>query len=587
MSGFAVVSWPWSQGEAATARQMLTCSGEEWCQSVTAGQLRGLLCRRDDEKRWGVHSCVHSGDQSMVYGRFAGPSSATPAAGWAALRADSPSPGLNGAALFMRLTSQGGFQLDTDRMGFIPVFRGSHHERWCVSNDPDLAATLLGCESDLDQLSLIETVCFWHTSHPNTAYRQVQRLDPGSRYRWSAGNWHQVRFSVTSAESEPDGVAAERLASALTEAVGDRVEGSGDAAVLLSAGLDSRAVLFAGARNAGSLSAVSLYDEENRELRLARRIAEAAGAGFKAIKRDPQQYLDNAAGAAARTSGCFSVADAHFGLAEDALSGYSPLLSGCYADYLFKGIGLNRRAHRVAGRWLPRYGLDRVRPAWHFQHRSLAHSRFDEAHDRYCEPFRALLGRTDETAHRLAESLRLYPMSREPTVATRVELQRQYCWDAVLADHRILDCHDAQTVSQRLNGDVWSAAVALVSGKAGRSIPDANWGGLPGASVAGNLMRYGALLLAQKLRPPRYQNPVATRGSWPHWPAVLRQSSRLGPLWQPASREAADALNELFEQDLWRVSSQQWVDRDPGLFTALLTAKLWFEQKVLRLEPAP
>ena len=111
---------------------------------------------------------------------------------------------------------------------------------------------------------------------------------------------------------------------------------------MLSSGADSRAPLFA-ACNPSKVTCFTFYDEPNAELRGAQAWA-TVGARHIPLKRNSEYYIENAAQAVRMSGGMWSTDSAHYGGFIDRLQEENPgvVLTGCYADYLFKGLSYNR-----------------------------------------------------------------------------------------------------------------------------------------------------------------------------------------------------------------------------------------------------
>ena len=173
-------------------------------------------------------------------------------------------------------------------------------------------------------------------------------------------------FAYRGDSSVPEGDLASQLAAALRRAVERRtLPRLGRSAVALSGGLDSR-VILASTLDAEQAFAFSCFDEPNRELRTAERIARTLSVPFLPLQRGPDYYAEHAERGVRISGGMGSLANNHFLGVIPRLKheGMENLLTGCYCDYLFKGLPLNRRSH-----WLTRHEeLAPFRQQFYFDH---------------------------------------------------------------------------------------------------------------------------------------------------------------------------------------------------------------------------
>ena len=178
----------------------------------------------------------------------------------------------------------------TDRFSVIPLYVWAEKVRVALSTDPDVLARHLGIGNDLDLVSMAQALQMWYATHPYTFYRAIHELRPASVHRWN----HAGEYTATpywEAQYRGDGsvthaALAEELAAAIKHGVQRRVRESEQPSLLLSAGADSRGVLFAGAE-IQPITCYTFYDVPNAELEGARRLAAAAGQSHAGLRRDP------------------------------------------------------------------------------------------------------------------------------------------------------------------------------------------------------------------------------------------------------------------------------------------------------------
>lgn len=232
-----------------------------------------------------------------------------------------------------------GVRILTDMMGFVPVFVGENRGTIAaVGTLVDPVAVAAGRETDFDATSLGELLVNNHVTFPYTTRRGVKELPPASLIEISADG--RMKSEMLWAPTEParwgKGFDAE-FGEALRVAGEDVTRGVKRVAVMLSGGLDSRAVLGAVPREKRA-GVVTYITRENREISVARRVAEAMGVEQRLAWRGEEFYAE-LMGRAVPLMGGELRADCHaFCLADNGLDdAYDMLLGGYLSDTFFKG----------------------------------------------------------------------------------------------------------------------------------------------------------------------------------------------------------------------------------------------------------
>ena len=101
--------------------------------------------------------------------------------------------------------------------------------------------------------------------------------------------------------------------------------------------------------------AVTLYNEQNNETKLAKKIAKSLSKKLHLIKRENNYYYKSFINSIKINGGRCSPADDHFLNLKnnDKINTYDTILTGCYADWLFKGIALDRKQLSILKAKLP------------------------------------------------------------------------------------------------------------------------------------------------------------------------------------------------------------------------------------------
>lgn len=324
--GALAVATPWPErgplvaengvASAVAGEPIVHASGVE-SGIVTAGPLRSavhaLLSRRDDVG-WDAH----------VDGQFA------------AVGVDESGAGI----------------VVTDLMGFIPVFYAVAEDGFVIGTHPDAVAVASG-QVEVDPASAADLAATRSIAYPHTLYRGVFQMAPGTARRFGPRGWTDEGRPYWVPEERDGyaslGEAAHALRAALAEDVRIAVRGLERAAILLSAGEDSRAIL--GAVPPGvAMDAFVYADSENREVKVARKAARAYGATLTFGPRSPDHYLGVMESLAAIVGSSHVFLDAHgFGFHRSlGLADYRLVLGGYSSDSHLKDAYVRNRPVRLS-----------------------------------------------------------------------------------------------------------------------------------------------------------------------------------------------------------------------------------------------
>jgi asparagine synthase (glutamine-hydrolysing) len=303
------------------------------------------------------------------------------------------------------------------------------------------------------------------------------------------------------------------------------------------------------------------------------------------VRRDPDYYGRNAGEAMRVAGGMWSAIDAHYVGAADQIREANPgtILTGCYADYMFKGLLLNRRLRTLFGRNLPLYEpadfaweyyqpFGRLADQWQQQVKGRLESRFPEdLRRKYAQ-------------NRLAvENLRLRPLSREPDASGRACLWRTQPWDPFLFDNDVLSVYSRLSAEMKLNGIVFGRAVGKVIGPAGRQVPNNNYGTPVDASEAERAFWFLMASFKRKLRRAfgreNHARGLASSGSWPNWDYYVGHSPVIAEQWNNPGKELRGLFSNILGRDPWQMPLAEWARTDSLVFMRLWSAKLWLQQR--------
>jgi len=507
---------------------------------------------------------------------------------------------LNGAfCVIINDPRQQKLHLITDRMGIYPVYC-SRNEPFVACTHPDVLAAALrrqGRPVALDFSTVAEFIGTGSSVHPYTYYQEICQLAPSTHHTFSflgentvldAREYWKPQYLIEepSRDSEP---LVGHLADAFKKAVRRRTHPAlGKAGLFLSGGFDSRTILFA-AEDPSRIETITFYDEPNDELKTARRLAKCAGAKHHALKRKFEYYGEQAEEVVRISGGIWSIMDAHhygFRKEVDAL-GMDTVLTGCYADYMLKGLAFNRRRKTLFGRELPLYSFSDFDFSFYMPHVALSRTWQKRVLERLEERFPYEIRSRYQANLLRVEDLRLRPLSREADVSGRLTLWRAFGWDHLLSDKDILDVYGRIAPELKLNGVLFGRAVGSVTGKSARKIADNNYGAPVDASEFQRAVYYVFRVLKYKyhkmtMRILGYkESPMATSGSWPNWSYFISHSQSISRLWSNPSQREIDVFTDLLGYNPWSISIESWSAKDALFFMRLLTARIWLKNIAL------
>lgn len=483
----------------------------------------------------------------------------------------------------------------TDAMGIYPIYTGKSGSL-VLCTHPDVLADYMAdqedpCNFDLDTLA--EVLAMGSSVQPHTFYREVKQLEPASHYRWNLNRmsegfsrttwWNPARRekAVYSCDQE----AVHDLADALARAVRRRtLPRLGKCLVMLSGGADSRLALF-GADAPSRLTAMTLCDESNAEVETAEKLAKLAGAAHSIYQRDLEYYPKVLEAAMTVSGGMWNVVDAHFMGIQQELNDqdFGVILTGCYADYMFKGLSLNRKHRKLFGKVVPLFDLSDFDFQFYHPQSKVSSDCMRGVQRRLEERFPSELRETYRDTPLLMEDLRTRPLSREADAAGRLCLMRTQAWDVVFSDRDVLDVYEKLSVEQKLNGILFGKAVGRVCGPAARKIPNNNYQTPVDAGEIRRLYRF--LVGVAKRKVGRFAGKAglklgqSTPGSWPNWPYIVEHSETIRSMWDDMPSEHQDLFSDVLGFNVASKSLKEWAEYDHMQLCRILSHSAWLRTR--------
>lgn len=479
----------------------------------------------------------------------------------------------------------------TDRFGYQPayLYAPDSPRRCVIATHPDVIARDPHCATTRDEVSLAEFLSAWRVTPPHTYYREVRYAGAASLHHWNLKDEIHTRrlhwspdFAAAADPADPDLLAA-RLRSALESAIRVRtLPRLGPVGLLVSGGMDSRALLFA--RSPGvSAIACNLFVRSGKEASVARELCRRAGVPFRGVRIDEDWYPRWALLGAKLSGGLSLLEDNHYlGLRDLFRSlGVRTLLSACSVDWLFKGYGLDRERRRLLGRPLPVFRLSEHRSPGFPPNapRPLPPAFAAEAQERleawYADcPTRLV---RDEDWRR-CEDRRVRPTCYAVSISGPL-MYRAYPYDTFCGDRALADCYELIPARWKSNSRVWGKAVRSLC-RGAEDVVDSNWGAPLAASNAEKVARFLAGWPLRKIHALRRRTRpdilrLETSGSWPNLGWYVAHSARLRERWEGAESAHRKLLSAVWGEDPWATPLAQWSRRGSEFFRLFTLLSHW------------
>jgi asparagine synthase (glutamine-hydrolysing) len=361
----------------------------------------------------------------------------------------------------------------TDKLGIYPIYTYGIDSlnSFQFSSNFKILADNISNKLNIDIISIAEFLKKGFIYHPNSFYSEIKTLDNGSYYSLDFDKKKISKKKYYNIIAKPN-YDFDHLVNKLSKALLNSIERRtlkyfGKKAVFLSGGSDSRMILSNSADK--DTDAVTLYNQENHEIEITKKITKLLDKKHQLIKRDTDYYLNSFNISIQINGGRSLPIDDHFlNLKKNEVVGkYDTILTGCYADWLFKGIALDREQLSIFFKKLPLFKLKSFDYNF-FSKRSLLKNKYEEMiKQREDQIF------LDKQSHINVEISRLFPLFQEETSATRLTLQQLFPWDSIFSDNDVIEVYQQIPAKYKINSEVYDKAVSLILNKV-KNISHAN-----------------------------------------------------------------------------------------------------------------
>lgn len=494
---------------------------------------------------------------------------------------------LNGSfAVLVHDKHVGKLYIINDRCGMYPCYMSqAKNQGWIIGSHPDLVAVENGNASKWDLVSLTEYLVTGKVSYPNTYYENVKAIDYGTIHTFNVQRekvsyeggrkYFNFQFKLDHGASELE--LAQELASAIRKSINRRTMSIfGRTGISLSGGLDSRALLCAAGDNS-SICTFCFYDEENREYRIARDIARAAGVEFIPLRRSFEHYGSNAE-MGVRISGAMGdFGNNHYLGFRDTFRnlGIDNIIAGFYCDYLFKSLVLNKKRNRILRTEnFASFRYENYMPFFWFdtEYSKQVKERQDKLLPDFIKKDESDYGRLE------IERRRLFPLYTEPDNMETLIPQRVMGWYLPIVDNDIIETYLKIPPAYKLNTSMYSKTVRLLCGERISKIENINTGARVDAGRRSVMVH--ELLKSVRTTINKKKKSIATDESWPNWYFYIQNSKTIKDLWLGENDRAQKLFTRLIGHNPYQRSILEHTGkRNIKLFLRLLTIKMWLKQR--------
>lgn len=489
---------------------------------------------------------------------------------------------LNGYFAIIILTASA-VQIFTDRLGIYPVYQANDITGLRLSSHPDLLAKWLKKEKhslSLNPLAMAQSLATGSSFSECCFYNEIDLLKPAHHYIFTKDKngqclteskvyWKKGKIQLGVSDSEW----SKKIAIAIKNATQLRSQKIlGKTALLLSGGADSRALLFS-AKIPASIETISFCDSSNSESQTAAKLAKVANSQHQEWRRDFDHYGTTAKQSIMISGGMWSLKDAHFLGFGDKLSNrnWGALMTGCYADYLVKGLALNKQSKKIWGKNIP------INKNADFK------SEYYQPHFKVKPNWQKKINKVYEIwKNGDYEDLRIRPLLQEADALGRAYLMRCTPWEPVFCDNAIVNLYSTMPADVKVDYRVFAKAVQSIMPTAARSIPNNN--------TNARLDLSWPLLELHKLRRRIFfkikkiwrniighKRKMTTSGSWPNYQYYIDNSQVIKKLWDDTSPMSRKLISSLLIQDPWELEQKNSQKLATELKLSVLTLSLWLD----------
>ena len=488
--------------------------------------------------------------------------------------------------------------LATDRLGTRPLFV------WHSGRHLSVSSRLSSLLSDnrvgrrMSRQGIVELVALQRTTGGNTHFEIVNSTIAADIWIFSGDSvarrqTRRLKWSKTTLDQQ--GV-SEQLTEGIRRSVRRRTSDPVRHGLLLSGGLDARAVLAADYAELRRLTCLTTGPFFNTEVSIAEMAASAVGAEFRFFENPPSELFNELDEVTIASDGLFTAPCNLFGRLPEMAQNFDVLLSGHGLDYTIRGYYLPCRTLSALGsrtripmlRRVPdglaqtiaenmRVGIDED---------ALKRVFTADVRDELAERKRIAIDSAIESVETDSpydawDAYILSCVGRHYAYSDFVAMESVVAHRCITFDPDIFDVYLSMPPNWRASGKVAHKAMIALSPDL-MAIPDANSGLRANIPFLGQTALILGRALLRRLRiigRPRVLDPTQTQGSWANYGEVLRRASSARARLNDLVENSALLETGIFShQGILDVSTEHLSGRKSHakLLMQLLTLESWF-----------
>lgn len=500
---------------------------------------------------------------------------------------------LNGAGTII-LIIDNQINIITDRLGMMPIF--SAVGKLGISSHSDLLAYTLSKQNfklSLDKHCIAEFLSYGSSIEQRTYYSEIKQLKNGYHYTFDTSGKIISKFRYWKPKAlNRDLSKKEKINNfykAIKKAVSLRTHTFiGKPGVLLSSGADSRAVLCAMENPKTSLP-MTIYQYKNDELKFSKKITKKLKTKHLLLKREANYYAKYAKKIITITGGRWSFIDGHYiGFANSIKKNdIGVIFSGCYCDYLFKGLSQNKKNIKLFGKPIPIFIKDKFNFTSYID-KQLISTKWQKKIDlSFSKIFKSKIGSLPDHFNRENhEFIRNFPLSREPDSSGRSILRLLLPFDYIFSDNQVIDSYLSLSVDEKLNSSIFEKTVKKICDDHKVNVLNNNFKSPIGYGSFIKLIFFLSSVFFRKIKKifdPNKKPKDFSEGTWPTWDKYFVNSKDIKDLWKDPSPNTLKLIEEILGENPWKYEISYWTNKNTHFFSRILTLKLWLENEKTKL----
>jgi len=403
---------------------------------------------------------------------------------------------------------------------------------------------------ELDIGAIFEFFTFQRCLGTKTFYKNINVLPPATVLRYWKGtislcSYWERRYKE---EKHSEKYYVDKLTEALKKSVERRTKGNHRFGILLSGGLDSRTVLAASDKK---MVCFTVGDFKNREVKIAKKIAEVKGYKHIFLKRKMDHYENLVDKAVEIGDGMQSFAHAHFiGFFDQIQKKCDILFHGFAIERFFRGTNLPHRSLKFLGKSFITTILDKlsneslpyeiIKKLKYSLYQKNPQQLFKKSYlsilDRVLlNSVNNILTETESNCTNIYDKF-IWPdthyQSRYPSFLFEKSIKSFIDERSIAFDNDLLDLHLKMPLNIRSTSKIWKKALAKLDPKIA-VIPNANTGYSP---LISEFLEWGLTLSRRvinkvhSLKFYKVPHPTYTQGAWPNFTELIRYNERMRKL---------------------------------------------------------